>query len=175
MNPAQAETCEPSLLKETAQAAKELGVGIHIHAGGNLREFNRILYHYRKPVVEYLADAGILGPKTVLGHLVVVAGHSLVDYPKGKEIESVAESGTSVGHCAHKYAKMAQVLESFDRYVESGINVGLGTDTYPFRYHLGNALRLSLFENRGSEVQWCESCCGFQCGYGMGGEGPGEG
>jgi len=131
LNPAQAETCEPSLLKETAQAAKELGVGIHIHAGGNLREFNRILYHYRKPVVEYLADAGILGPKTVLGHLVVVAGHSLVDYPKGKEIESVAESGTSVGHCAHKYAKMAQVLESFDRYVKSGINVGLGTDTYP--------------------------------------------
>ena len=118
-------------MKETAQAAKELGVGIHIHAGGNLREFNRILYHYRKPVVEYLADAGILGPKTVLGHLVVVAGHSLVDYPKGKEIESVAESGTSVGHCAYKYAKMAQVLESFDRYVESGINVGLGTDTYP--------------------------------------------
>ncbi len=131
LNPAQADTCEPSLLKETAEAARELAVGIHIHAGGNIREFNRILYDYRKPVMEYLGDAGVLGPKTVLGHLVVVAGHSLVDYPEGKEIEMVAASGASVGHCAHKYAKMAMVLESFDRYIESGVNVGLGTDTYP--------------------------------------------
>ncbi len=36
LNPAQAETCEPSLLKETVAAAKELGVPIHIHAAGNL-------------------------------------------------------------------------------------------------------------------------------------------
>lgn len=32
LNPAQAETCEPSLLKESAAAAKELDVPIHIHA-----------------------------------------------------------------------------------------------------------------------------------------------
>jgi cytosine/adenosine deaminase-related metal-dependent hydrolase len=44
LNPAQAETCEPSLLKETAAAASELGVPIHIHAAGNLREFVHILH-----------------------------------------------------------------------------------------------------------------------------------
>lgn len=129
--PGQAETCEPSLLKETVAAAKDLGVGIHIHAGGNLREFIHIVYNYRKSIVEYLAEAGILGPRTVLGHAVYVAGHSRVDYPFGDDLKLIAEAGASVGHCSHKYAKMALAMESFDGYVERGINVGLGTDTYP--------------------------------------------
>jgi cytosine/adenosine deaminase-related metal-dependent hydrolase len=131
LNPAQAETCEPPLLRETAAAAQELGVGIHIHAGGNLREFLHILYNHRKTIVEYLADTGILKPGTVLGHMVFAADYSRVDYPDSEELELLANSGASVGHCAHKYAKMAMAMESFDRYVEAGINVGLGTDTYP--------------------------------------------
>src|SRR4051812_20040498 len=131
LNPAQAETCEPSLLQETAAAAKELNVGIHTHAAGNLRELIEILYRYRKPVIEYLADSGILGPRTILGHTVFVAGHSKVDYPFGDELKLLADTGTSVGHCPHKYAKMANAAESFDRYVDAGVNMGLGTDTYP--------------------------------------------
>jgi len=131
LNPGQAETCEPSLLKETAAAAKELGVGIHIHAAANLREFMRIVYNYRKPVIEYLADTGILQPGTVLGHNIFIVGNSRVDYPSGDELKILAESGASVGHCPHKYAKIALAMESFDRFLDAGVNVGLGTDTYP--------------------------------------------
>ena len=130
LNPAQAETCEPSLLKESVAAAKELDVPIHIHAGGNLREFIEILNAYRKPVVEYLAESGILGPRTILGHMVFMGGHSRVDYPAG-EIKLIAESGATIGHCPHKCAKMAFAMESFDRYLAAGVKIGLGTDTYP--------------------------------------------
>ncbi len=131
INPSQAETTEPSLLKEAAAAATELGVGISIHAGGNLREVVYILYNYRKTVLEYLADTGILRPKTILGHSVLTADHSRLERPFADELKMLSESGASVGHCPHKYAKMALALESFDRFVEAGINVGLGTDTYP--------------------------------------------
>jgi cytosine/adenosine deaminase-related metal-dependent hydrolase len=130
LNPAQAETCEPSLLKESVAAAHELDVPIHIHAGGNLREFLHILNTYRKPVVEYLAETGILGPRTTLGHMVFRGGHSRVDYPAG-ELKLIAESGATVGHCPHKCAKMAFAMESFDRYLNAGVKIGLGTDTYP--------------------------------------------
>src|ERR1043166_5277853 len=130
LNPAQAETCEPSLLKESVAAAKDLDVPIHIHAGGNLREFIQILNTYRKPVVEYLAESGILGPRTILGHMVFMGGHSRVDYPAG-EIKLIAESGATIGHCPHKCAKMAFAMESFDRYLAAGVKIGLGTDTYP--------------------------------------------
>src|ERR1051325_206146 len=130
LNPAQAETCEPSLLKESVAAAKELDVPIHIHAGGNLREFIEILNKHRKSVVEYLAEAGILGPRTILGHMVFMGGHSRVDYPAG-EIKLITEAGATVGHCPHKCAKMAFAMESFDRYHAAGVKIGLGTDTYP--------------------------------------------
>jgi cytosine/adenosine deaminase-related metal-dependent hydrolase len=131
LNPAQAETCEPGLLKETVSAAKELDVPIHIHAGGNFREFLQILNTYRKPVVEYLADTGILRPRTTLGHMAITGGHSRVDYPLGDELKLLAESGATVGHCPHKCAKMAFAMESFDRYLAAGVRIGLGTDTYP--------------------------------------------
>jgi cytosine/adenosine deaminase-related metal-dependent hydrolase len=131
LNPAQAETCEPSLLQESAAAAKELDVPIHIHAGGNFREFLQILNTYRKPVVEYLADNRILGPRTTIGHMAITGGHSRVDYPRGDELKLLAESGATVGHCPHKCAKMAFAMESFDQYRAAGVNIGLGTDTYP--------------------------------------------
>jgi cytosine/adenosine deaminase-related metal-dependent hydrolase len=131
LNPAQAETCEPSLLEETVAAAKELDVPIHIHAGGNFREFLQILNIHRKPVVEYLAETGILGPRTTIGHMAITGGHSRVDYPRGDELKLLAESGATVGHCPHKCAKMAFAMESFDQYLAAGVKVGLGTDTYP--------------------------------------------
>ena len=130
LNPAQAETCEPSLLKESAAAAKELDVPVHIHAGGNLREFLQILNTHRKSVVEYLAENGILGPRTILGHMVFMGGHSRVDYPAG-ELELLAQTGVTVGHCPHKCAKMGFAMESFDRYLQAGVKIGLGTDSYP--------------------------------------------
>jgi len=131
LNPAQAETCEPSLLKESVAAAEELDVPIHIHAGGNFREFLEILNRYRKPVAEYLADTGILGSRTTLGHMAITGGHSRVDYPRGDELKILAETGATVGHCPHKCAKMAFAMESFDQYLAAGVRVGLGTDTYP--------------------------------------------
>ena len=131
LNPAQAETCEPSLLEESAAAARELDVPIHIHAGGNAREFLHILNTYRKPVVEYLAGTGILGPRTTLGHMAITGGHSRIDYPRADELKLIAESGATVGHCPHKCAKMAFAMESFDQYLAAGVKIGLGTDTYP--------------------------------------------
>ena len=44
-----------------------------------------------------------------------------MDYPFGDELKILSETGTSVGHCPHKYAKMAVAAESFDRYVEAGV------------------------------------------------------
>jgi cytosine/adenosine deaminase-related metal-dependent hydrolase len=131
LNPAQAETCEPSLLRESAAAAKELDIPIHIHAGGNFREFLQILNNYRKPVVEYLAETGILRSRTTIGHMAITGGHSRVDYPRGDELRLLAETGATVGHCPHKCAKMAFAMESFDQYRAAGVNIGLGTDTYP--------------------------------------------
>ena len=52
-------------------------------------------------------------------------------YPFGDDLTVLAERGGTVGHCPFKYAKMAMTLHSFQRYIDAGVNVALGTDTYP--------------------------------------------
>src|SRR5262249_17298499 len=58
----------------------------------------------------------------------------------------LADSGATVAHAPYKYAKMGLMLESLSRYRELGINVGLGTDTFP--EDLVSEMRLAWMMNR---------------------------
>jgi hypothetical protein len=63
-------------------------------------------------------------------------------YVWGNDLKMIADSGASISHCPFKYAKYGITLESFDRYVEGGVNVSLGTDSYPM--DMVNEMRCGL-------------------------------
>src|SRR5713101_1515166 len=130
-NAAQVETCSEPLLRAGKDAARAIGAPIHTHAGGNLVEFQRIMDEYRKTPIRFLADIGFLDERTLLGHAVFTTAHEWTRYPFGDDLRVLAERGSTVGHCPYKYAKMAMTLHSFQRYVDAGITLALGTDTYP--------------------------------------------
>ena len=65
LNAAQVETCSEPLLRAGKDAARELDVPIHTHAGGNLVEFQRIMDEYRKTPIRFLADIGFLDDRTL--------------------------------------------------------------------------------------------------------------
>ena len=67
----------------------------------------------------------------LLGHCVFHARHSWAHYPYVDDLQLLADSGASVAHAPYKYAKMGVMLESLERYRQLGINVALGTDTFP--------------------------------------------
>src|SRR5919201_1953641 len=134
LNAAQVETCSEPLLRAGKDAARELKVPIHTHAGGNLVEFQRIMDEYRKTPIQFLADIGFLDARTLLGHAVFTTGHPWSRYPFGDDLRVLAETGATVGHCPYKYAKMAMTLHSLPRYLEAGVNIALGTDTYPMNF-----------------------------------------
>ncbi len=131
LNAAQVETCSEPLLRAGKDAARELRVPIHTHAGGNLVEFQRIIEEYRKTPVQFLADIGFLDDRTLLGHVVFTTAHAWPHYAFGDDLRVLAQTGATVGHCPYKYAKMAMTLQSFQRYLEAGVNLAIGTDTYP--------------------------------------------
>ncbi len=137
--PFQVETCSPALLRATRKAANELGVGIEIHAGQNLLEFHEILRRHCQTPIEYLADTGLLGPDAIVGHCIINSAHRLAGLPGGRDLEILAASGASVAHCPLVFARRGNALESFHRFRAAGINVGLGTDTYPARPHQRDA------------------------------------
>lgn len=129
--PYQVDTCSPELLRATRRAANELGVGIEIHAGQNLLEFHEILRRHRRTPVELLDDVGLLGPDAIIGHCMISTAHHLAALPAGHDLEILARTGTTVAHCPLVFARRGNALESFHRFRAAGVNVGLGTDTYP--------------------------------------------
>jgi cytosine/adenosine deaminase-related metal-dependent hydrolase len=129
--PYQVDTCSPALLSATRKVADELGVGVEIHAGQNLLEFHEILRRHGKTPVELLAETGLLGPDLLVGHCIISTAHHLAAVPGGRDLELLAASGTTVAHCPLVFARRGNALESFHRYRASGVNVALGTDTYP--------------------------------------------
>jgi 5-methylthioadenosine/S-adenosylhomocysteine deaminase len=143
--PYQVDTCSPALLRATRKTADELGVGIEIHAGQNLLEFHEILRRHTLTPVEYLADTGLLGPDTIVGHCIISTAHHLAALPAGRDLEILARSGASVAHCPLVFARRGNALESFAKYRRAGINVGLGTDTYP--------------RDLISEMRWASNLC----------------
>jgi 5-methylthioadenosine/S-adenosylhomocysteine deaminase len=147
--PRQTDTCTPELLKKTKEAASELGVGIQIHAAINMIEFHQIALNYGTTPIGFLDRLGFLGPEVILGHCVFLNGHSWTALPRGNDLGLVADSGASISHCPFKYAKFGIALESLDRYLSRGVNVSLGTDSYPF--DMVNEMRMASLMNRVAE------------------------
>ena len=129
--PGHVDSCTPALLKDTKRAAQEIGVGIQIHATINLFEFHTVMQRERCTPIELLHRLGFLGPDVSLSHCIFVAGHSWLAYPYGDDLKIIADSGASVAYSPLKYLKLGIVMESFDKYRQAGINMGIGTDTFP--------------------------------------------
>ena len=129
--PGQLDTCTPELLKATKRTARELGIGIQLHTAMNIVEFQGTVRQRGVTPIQYLHELGFLGEEVILGHCVFHSRHSWCHYPYTDDLSMVADSGASVAHAPYKYAKMGIALESFDRYRRQGINVVLGTDTFP--------------------------------------------
>jgi len=131
--PYTAESCSRELLRSTRAAADRLGVRIHIHIGEYLAEFHRLLARTGKTPVGFLDDAGLIGPDTVLTHMVYTSAHAQSGFPYGadSDLKLIAQSGAHIAHCPLVLARVGTMLSSFQRYRAYGINIGFGTDTFP--------------------------------------------
>src|SRR5206468_11989938 len=85
----------------------------------------------RMTPVELMETVGLLGPDVTIGHGNLVADHALLHYSGGREIELMGRYGVTVSHCPVNIARRARSLDSWPRYRAAGINLALGTDTYP--------------------------------------------
>ena len=81
--------------------------------------------------IELLKKLGFLDPEVSLSHCIFISGHSWLAYPYGDDLKIIADSGASVAYSPLKYLKLGILMESFDKYRQAGINMGIGTDTFP--------------------------------------------
>jgi cytosine/adenosine deaminase-related metal-dependent hydrolase len=120
-----------AMRRRAREIAEELGVGITLHCSEQLSEFHETVRRTGKTPVALLDAEGFLGPRTILAHCLYVSGHSAVAYPHGDDLALLARSKATVAHSPLAFARRGSALESFQRYLDAGINMALGTDTYP--------------------------------------------
>jgi cytosine/adenosine deaminase-related metal-dependent hydrolase len=111
--------------------SEQLGVGLTLHCSEQLSEFHETVRETGHTPVGLLAAEDFLGPRTILAHCLYVTGHSAVAYPYGDDLALIAKSQASVAHSPLAFSRRGSALESFQRYLDAGVNMALGTDTYP--------------------------------------------
>lgn len=124
-------TSTQDLLRRTRAAATRHKLPITLHIAEAVIEFHDILRETGRTPVQNLADLDFLGPDVILGHCLYTGGHSQIAYPFTGDLKLVAQSGASVAHCPAVFSRRGLTLESFDRYREAGVNMSIGTDSYP--------------------------------------------
>jgi len=130
--PMQVDNCTPGLLQEIRKTANEMKtVRIGIHAGQRIFEFQEILRKYKNTPIGFLNDIGFLGSDVLIGHALMVSGHSWTAYSGENDVETLARTGTNVAHCPLVAARTSCPLQSFSRYLRAGVNMTIGTDTWP--------------------------------------------
>jgi 5-methylthioadenosine/S-adenosylhomocysteine deaminase len=129
--PREVETCSLELLRATRAAADDLRLPIVTHAAYNVIEFYEILREHRLTPIELLERVGLLGPDLTIGHGNLIADNALLHYSGGRDLELMGRHHVTVSHCPVNIARRARSLDSWPKYRAAGVNLALGSDTYP--------------------------------------------
>jgi cytosine/adenosine deaminase-related metal-dependent hydrolase len=134
MAPAQVDTCTAELMRDASDAAKELGIACQTHAAQSVVEVREMFRRHGKTPIAWLEEIGVLGPHMILGHAIFLDHHSWIGMPDPADLGRIAASGTSVAHCPNQFARGGMALQHFGKYVRAGVNMGIGTDTFPHNF-----------------------------------------
>lgn len=108
-------------LADCVAASQDLDTGFHIHAAEDVSDEYDALYKYDKRVIDRLADAGILGPKSIVAHCIHVD-------PAEKAL--LRESGSWVTHQPRSNMNNAVGAADIEGMMRLGIPVCLGNDGF---------------------------------------------
>jgi 5-methylthioadenosine/S-adenosylhomocysteine deaminase len=111
--------CSPEAFRRAAELAEEYDTGIHTHSSESIWEVQESLKRFGRRPIEEFYNRGILGERTVVAHCV---------WLDDREIELLAQTGTSVAHCPCSNMKLASGPARVVDFRAAGIAVGLGSD-----------------------------------------------
>ncbi len=141
--PAQIDTCTPELLRDSHAESKARGLSWQIHAAQAVSEFHEITRRHGMTPIGWLHEQGLLGPRSIIGHGIFLDDHPSTPWHTRRDLDILAETGTTVAHCPTVFARRGITMKHFGRYKRGGVNMGVGTDTYP--HNMLDELRLVAY------------------------------
>jgi 5-methylthioadenosine/S-adenosylhomocysteine deaminase len=129
--PREVETASVEILELTRRAADEHSLPMATHAAYSVIEFYEVVKEHMKTPIELLDHLGMLRPTLNIGHGNFISDNPNLNYSLHRDLELMGKAGASVSHCPINIVRRARVLDSWQRYSDAGVNVCLGSDTYP--------------------------------------------
>jgi cytosine/adenosine deaminase-related metal-dependent hydrolase len=118
--PVSPQWCSEDLLTEIGNAARDLGIYVHIHALQTIYQKLYPLRSFGKTMVGYMNDLGLLGPNLVIGHCV---------YPTEADIALLAQTDTAVTTHASCNLRVRNGIAPVWHMLQAGMRVGIGIDS----------------------------------------------
>jgi 5-methylthioadenosine/S-adenosylhomocysteine deaminase len=112
-------TCTAEILRATADLAKEFDVPLHIHISETAFEVENMRNEQGIPVVPYVKKQGLFEAKVIAAHCVHI---------DTGEIRTLLHAGAGVSHNPSSNLKLASGFAPVMKMLETGLNVGIGTD-----------------------------------------------
>ncbi|QPM91322.1 chlorohydrolase family protein [Pseudooceanicola algae] len=120
--PDRIETSTEALLQRTAALAAEMNAPVRQHCCQSPVELRLVRDQHGCAPIQWLDRIGVLGRNWLLPH-----GTQATP----AEFALMAEAGATLVHCPLVSARHGSLLDSFAKCHAMGINIGLGTDTFP--------------------------------------------
>jgi cytosine/adenosine deaminase-related metal-dependent hydrolase len=148
--PAQIDTCDADLFVQAQTEARTRGLRVQTHASQSVVEFQEIMRRHGRTPVGWMEELGLLGPETIIGHGIFLDHNDWLHWPERRDLDLLAETGTSVAHCPTVFMRRGITLQHIGRYLKAGVNLGLGTDTYPHNFldEIRNAIYAARITSR---------------------------
>ncbi len=112
-------TLSDEFLQFYSDIARKNNMYIHIHACETKHEVEECLKKNGCTPIEYLEKFGLLTDKTILAHCVHLSDN---------DIEIIKKHNTKISHCPVSNFKLKSGLMAFQKLINSGVLVTLGTD-----------------------------------------------
>jgi len=116
-----APTCSMALLRGAGRLAEKHSAFVQTHLSENLDELRWVheLFPAAKDYTDVYAGAGLLGPRTLLGHCIHLS-------PSERGV--IRAAGAAIVHCPRSNAFLKSGIMPLRRWLDEGLTVGLGTD-----------------------------------------------
>lgn len=129
--PCRIETLDIELLKATAAASSERDVLVRLHSLQGLVERDLILDWHGVTPLELLDQVGMLNERLLIPHATYTDRNPAVFGEDRGDLARLAASGASIIHCPLTSMRYGSTLDSFNAYKAAGVNISLGTDSFP--------------------------------------------
>ncbi len=112
-------TCTAEILRATAELAKEFDVPLHTHLAETAFEVENMRNEHGMPVIPYVKKQGLFEAKVIAAHCVHI---------DSGEMRTLLHAGAGVSHNPSSNLKLASGFAPVVKMLETGLNVGIGTD-----------------------------------------------